>query len=140
MAAKKIMVPVDGSDHSMKAAKYAIEMAQIFDAEMLIIHCHKTFPVVLGEPHFQKAIDKIMEKSDELMKPFRALMKESGVTYVERILEGPAGKTIPDVADIEQCDLIVMGCRGRSGLESLILGSVTHRVLHSASCPVLVVR
>ena len=140
MAAKRIMVPVDGSDYSMKAAKYAIEIARVFEAKILIIHCHKTFPVVLGEPYYQNAINKIMEKSDKLMKPFRALMKESGLAYEERILEGSAGKTIPDVADIEQCDLIVMGCHGRSSLEGLILGSVTHRVLHYASCPVLVVR
>ena len=66
MELKKLLIPVDGSQYSMRAVDYASSMARQMDSEILLIHCHKPFPVVLGEPYFQKAIDKIMKKSNDL--------------------------------------------------------------------------
>lgn len=140
MTPRKILVPVDGSENSYNAAVYAVKMAQRLKAHIVIIHCHKPFPDILGEPNFQRAIDKIMHKSEVLMTPYRQIMKEHGVQFEERILEGPARRKILDVAEIENCDLIIMGSRGRSSAQGMLLGSVTHRVLHAAPCPVLVYR
>ncbi len=140
MELKKILVPVDGSEFSMRAAGYAADMAKLMDSEILLIHCHKSFPAILGEPYFQKAIDKIFKKSNELLDPYRQIVQDAGVTFIDRILEGPAAQAISEVANIEKIDLIVMGCRGRNDLEGLLLGSCTHRVLKTAPCPVLVVR
>jgi len=140
MQLKKILVPVDGSECSVRAAGYAADMAKHMDAEILLIHCHKSFPAILGEPYFQNAINKILKKSNELLTPYRKLMQEAGVTFIDRILEGPATQAICGVADIEKIDMIVMGCRGRNDLEGLLLGSCTHRVLKTAPCPILVIR
>ena len=140
MELKKILAPVDGSEHSMRAVAYAADMATLMDSEILLIHCHKSFPVVLGEPYFQKAIDKIMKNSNELLDPFRKIVQDAGVTFIDRILEGPAAQAICEVANIEKIDMIVMGSRGRNDLEGLLLGSCTHRVLKTAPCPVLVIR
>jgi len=140
MELKKILVPVDGSQYSMRAVDYASDMAKHMDSEILLIHCHKSFPVVLGEPYFQKAIDKIMKKSNDLLNPYRKAVQEAGVVFIDRILEGPAAQAICEVAGIEKVDMIVMGCRGRNDLEGLLLGSCTHRVLRTAPCPVLVIR
>ena len=68
------------------------------------------------------------------------IVPDAGVTFIDRILEGPAAEAICEVAKIEKIDLIVMGCRGRNDLEGLLLGSCTHRVLKTAPCPVLVIR
>ena len=140
MKLKKFLVPVDGSDYSMRAAKYASELAKLMDGEIFLIHCHKPFPVVLGEPNFQKAINKRMEKSNELIEPYRKLFQETGTSFIERILERPAAKTICEVARLEKLDMIVIGSRGRNKLEGLLLGSCTQRVLNTAPCPVLVIR
>jgi nucleotide-binding universal stress UspA family protein len=140
MQITKILLPVDDSRHAMSAAEYASELAKRVDAQIVLIHCHRPFPQLLGEPYFQKAVSKIMDKAEELLEPFRSLLGEKQVTFSDRILEGPAAKAIAEVAEIERCDLIVMGSRGRSDFEGLLLGSVTHRVLHSSHCPVLVVR
>jgi len=140
MKLKKFLVPVDGSDYSMRAAKYAAELAKLMGGEIVLMHCHKSFPVVLGEPYFQKAIDKIMEKSNELLEPYRKIFHETGTSFVEKILERPAAKAICEVAKLEKLDMIVIGSRGRNKLEGLLLGSCTHRVLSTAPCPVLVVR
>ena len=140
MKLKKFLVPVDGSDYSMRAAKYAAELAKLTNGEIVLMHCHKSFPVVLGEPHFQNAINKIMEKSNTLVEPYRKLFQETGTSFIERILERPAAKAICEVAKLEKLDMIVIGSRGRSKLEGLLLGSCTQRVLNMASCPVLVIR
>ena len=140
MKIKKVLVPVDGSDYSMRAAKYAAELAKIMEAEIMLMHFHKPFPVVLGEPYFQNAINKIMKKSNELLDPYRKVMQDAEIAFVDRILEGPADQAICEVAQIEKADIIVMGSRGRNDLEGLLLGSCTHRVLKTAPCPVLVVR
>ena len=140
MQLKKILVAVDGSDCSVRAAEYATDLAKLMDSEILLIHCHKSFPAILGEPYFQNAINKILKKSNELLAPYKQIVQDAGVTLIDRILEGPAAQAICEVADIEKIDLIVMGCRGRNDLEGLLLGSCTHRVLKTAPCPVLVVR
>ena len=140
MKLKKILVPVDGSDYSMRAAAYAAELTKLVDGGIILMHCHKSFPVVLGEPYFQNAINKILKKAAELLTPYRKILSDSEVDYQEKILEGPAAKAICEAAEIEKADLIVMGSRGRNDLEGLLLGSCTHRVLKTAPCPVLVVR
>ena len=140
MQINKIMVPVDGSEYATRAARYATDMARLMDSEILLIHCHKPFPAILGEPYFQKAINKILKKSGELLDPYKKIVQDAGVTVTDRILEGPAARAISEVAKIEKIELIVMGCRGRNDLEGLLLGSCTHRVLKTAPCPVLVVR
>ena len=140
MQINKIMVPVDGSEYATRAARYATDMARLMDSEILLIHCHKPFPAILGEPYFQKAINKILKKSSDLLDPYKKIVQDAGVTATDRILEGPAARAICGVAKIEKIDLIVMGSRGRNDLEGLLLGSCTHRVLKTAPCPVLVVR
>ena len=135
-----ILLPVDGSEHALRAAEYSVKIATMMNARLLLLHCHRPFPVKLGDPYFQKAIDKIMQQSAERLEPFRSLLDQKGTEYTELILEGPAGEKICDVARIEKSEMIVMGSRGRSELTGLFLGSVAHRVLHQAPCPVLIVR
>lgn len=140
MQINKIMVPVDGSNYSMQAARYAAQMAGLVKAGIVLLHCRKPFPVVLGEPYFQKAMNKIVKRSNELLQPFQELLSKANILYEEKILEGNPAVVICEVAGIEKIDLIIMGSRGRNDLEGLLLGSVTHRVLKTAPCPVLVVR
>ena len=140
MMIKKILVAVDGSEHSMHAARYAAELAMQMDAEIILIHCHKPFPAILGEPYFQHAIDKINEEARKLLEPYVTLLKESNVTYADRVLDGSPAENITNAAVVEKVDLIVMGSRGLNDLEGLLLGSVTHRVLKTSPCPVLVIR
>jgi nucleotide-binding universal stress UspA family protein len=140
MSTPLILLPVDGSNHADRAAIYTVKLSKLMAARLLLLHCHRPFPVKLGEPYFQKAIDKIMRQAGDLLKPFRSMLAENGVHFDELIVEGPPGEKICQVARIENCEMIVMGSRGRSDLKGLLLGSVAHRVLQQAPCPVLVVR
>ncbi|MDA3941563.1 MAG: universal stress protein [Spirochaetia bacterium] len=140
MKIKKIMVPVDDSSYSFDAVQYSIDYAKSMECEILLIHCHKQFPTAIGEPFLQKAIDKILENANDVLAPYRDVYKENNVPFKELLLEEPAGKVISETAEIEGINLIIMGSRGKSDLAGLILGSTTHKVLHTAPCPVLVVR
>jgi len=140
MNIKKILVAVDGSEHSMRAAEYAVGLVGLVGAEIILTHCHKPFPVLLGEPYFQKAINKINEAAQELMAPYAALLRQNEIPHSDRIMDGSPAEIISSVAKIEKVDIIIMGSRGLNDLEGLLLGSVTHRVLKTAPCPVLVIR
>lgn len=140
MSQPVILIPVDGSEHARRASAYAIKLAGLMKARLILLFCHRPFPVKLGEPYFQNAIDKILEQSDERLQPFRSMLAEGGGAFEELIMEGPPGEKICEVARIEKCELIIMGSRGRTDLQGLLLGSVAHRVLHQAPCPVLIVR
>ena len=67
-------------------------------------------------------------------------LQEAGLEVLVQVLEGPPADAVLRVADVRQCDLIVMGSRGHGTLASLLLGSVSHRVLAHAKAPVMIVR
>ena len=140
MKQKMILVAVDSSDYSRKALEKAIDLSKLMDTKILLVHCHRRFPTILGEPYLQNAITAIIDEADKVVEPYRKILRESGREFSERLLEGPVGNVIPDVARREKCEMIIMGSRGLSDFEGLFIGSVTHRVLHLAPCPVLVVR
>ena len=140
MNKKQVMVPVDDSRYSFDAVQYSIDYAKCMECEILLLHCHKQFPTTIGEPFLQKAIDKILENANDLLEPYREIYKGNDVPFRELFLEEPAGKVISETAEIEGINLIIMGSKGRSDLAGLILGSTAHKVLHTAPCPVLVVR
>ena len=140
MQIEKILLPVDGSDCAVKAAEYTLDFAKLMRSEVLLMYSHKPFPSFLGEPYFQEVHDKIMNNARGMMAPFIKMFQSAHVQADERILNGAPGENICRVAEIETCDLIIMGSRGFTDLKGLFLGSVTHRVLHGAPCPVLVIR
>lgn len=140
MKIKKILNPVDGSDHSKHSTEYAIELARLMDAELVLLHCHARFPIILAEPHYQQAINSITKASEALVQPFIELLEKEDVRFTVRILEGMPGNQIPEVARIEKIDLIVMGSRGVTDFAGLFLGSVAHQVLHKSDCPVFITK
>ncbi len=140
MKIEKILLPVDGSECSLKATEYTLDFVNSRGADIILMYSHKPFPSFLGEPYFQEVHDKIMNNAREMMEPFRERFAAAEIPVDERILEGVPGENICRVAKIEKCDLIIMGSRGVTDLKGLFLGSVTHRVLHRAPCPVLVIK
>ncbi|WP_419780125.1 universal stress protein [Maridesulfovibrio sp.] len=140
MIFSKILIPVDDSKHSAQALKYATSLAEMSGAKLIVLHCHRPVPTGLGEPNFQKAIDNATRESYAVLEKQTANIKDKNINYEEKIIGGSTAKSIKTVAETEGCDLIIMGSKGKSDLEGLVVGSVTHKVLHTAQCPVLVVK
>lgn len=140
MKPQKILVAVDGSMHSERVIDVTIEYARLFNAQVILVYCHRRFPTILGEPYRDKEIAGIIKEAEKIVNPFMNRLSGEDIRAESRLLEEPAGAAISSAAEIEKCDLIIMGSRGLSNIASLIVGSVTNRVLQTAPCSVMVVR
>ena len=140
---RRILLATDGSSHAEKALEYARDLALRDDAQVIVVHVFEPVPTYHS---YQKALwgDQILARhiaaGRELANEAAQELRQAGVDVIVEVLEGPPADAILRVADIRQSDLIVMGSRGQGELASLLLGSVSHRVLARAQTPVMVVR
>ncbi|MCP8311428.1 MAG: universal stress protein [Candidatus Methylarchaceae archaeon HK02M1] len=144
---RKILVPTDGSEYSIKAAKFASDLAQLKKARIVALHVS----AIYLQPEFQSGVPyvdfPILTKEEEKFaqmctQSVAKLAIDSGLEVEERIIGTGTSvvHTICEFARREGCDLIVVGAKGRSGIKKLLMGSVSMGVVTNAPCPVLVVR
>ncbi|HTP07804.1 MAG TPA: universal stress protein [Anaerolineae bacterium] len=138
-AFSNILVAYDGSEHSHKALETAVKMAQCFHGQLLILYAFDRVPVVLGDDETERFIERVMNKGREMLAEATLQLCNTNLEFRTDTVEGPAAEAILRVARLEGCDLIVMGSRGLGMVQGLLLGSVSYRVLHHATIPVLVV-
>lgn len=139
-AFNKILVAYDGSAHSERALELALKIAAEAEAAIGLVYAYDKIPAFLGEPDYDTLISKAAFKAQELLNQVAARLVERGVTAAVNVLQGSAADAILQVTEAEQYDLIVMGSRGLSDWQGVLMGSTSHRVLHHARVPVLVVR
>jgi nucleotide-binding universal stress UspA family protein len=94
----------------------------------------------LGYDEYEKLVSRREIAGQEILDKARQALGQSSVELYEELLEGPPTEAILKVAKIRQVDLIVVGSRGLGSIQEMLLGGVSHQVLHHATCPVLVVR
>jgi nucleotide-binding universal stress UspA family protein len=131
---KRVLLAVDGSDHSQRATAVAEEMAKMSGAELIVFHAHEEG---IGSPveTRKEAADLVNGVVDELMKHGVNARGEAKGTH-----SGRAPQEIIEAAKSADADLIVLGSRGLSDFAGLLVGSVAHKVIHHAESPVLVVK
>ena len=134
---KVIIWATDGSSGAEQALAYAKGLAQADGARLVVVHVNEfaagraAGPVNFNEDKVQAAIGKQV-----------ADLKQEGLDarlQLADVMAGGAAHVIAEIADKEGADLIVAGTRGHGPLSGLLLGSVTHRLVQIAHCPVLVV-
>ena len=140
MKQQKILTAIDGSEYSQLIVNKAVEQAILLGGEIILVHCHRKFSAIESHAYLEEEMARIINQAEKMVSPFLQQIKKVKIPVESRIMEEPAGAVISDIARIEQCDLIVLGSRGLTNLASLIVGSVTNRVLQTAPCSVLVVR
>jgi nucleotide-binding universal stress UspA family protein len=142
---RNILVAVDGSDHSERALAEATDLARLADGSL-------TIATVIPDPStlalsgggFAYTADYGSLEADlereyrELLDGEKAKVPE-GVEVEGVLLEGRPARAIVEQVKAGGHDLVVMGSRGRGGLRSMVLGSVSQEVLHASPVPVLVV-
>ena len=142
---KHILVPIDGSPTAQLAIDKAIGMAKAFDARVTAIFVIDPYPFTgvgsdfaYGQAEYLSAATA---EANAATKAAKAAFEAAGVSVNTSVVEAHAAwRGVVEAAESAQADLIVMGSHGRSGLEKLVLGSVTQAVLSHTHLPVLVVR
>lgn len=136
---KRIIAAVDGSEHSHRALQYARGLAECFGADLYLVHVFPHTSDLLGYEEYEKLVARRESTGQEILQAARQSLGENSVTMHEELLEGPEAEAILAVAETRQADLIVMGTRGLSSIQGLLIGSVSHKVTRHAHCPVMVV-
>jgi nucleotide-binding universal stress UspA family protein len=147
----KILVAIDGSQPSIDAANYAIEIAkknsnsQLIALTVLDISTPRRLSSsFITAPTY--GLKELEEQRKQAQKWLESISKkvevEKNIQYKAEIIEGSISVegTIVDYAESENIDLIVIGTRGRSGFKKMLLGSVASKVVTYATCPVLVIK
>lgn len=137
---KKIILAYDGSEHSQRALKYAVALARQFESTLWIVHVFPKTLELLSRDEYQSHISEREATGQEMLDEARAQIDDSSLDVREELLEGPEAEAILMAAETRQADVIVMGTRGFSALQGLLLGSVSQKVIHHAQCAVLVTR
>lgn len=138
MQISKVLVPVDGSEErSVKAVAMAVQMAQAFGAELRLLTSYEPMPGYLERA--KELEEHLLQSAKEIVSTHYDELDRQNVEWEERILVGGPVDVIVGEAQHWGADLIVMASTHKSDLAGLVLGSVTHGVLHIDPCPVLVV-
>jgi nucleotide-binding universal stress UspA family protein len=153
---KKVLVPLDGSEHSLKALEFAVQIAKKFGGKITLIHVYSVIdrPIIVPEPttltpagfpvmtsaEISKVVEAARKAANRILADGEQKAKAEEVEVEKILIEGHTVQEIVRTAKEGTFDLIVIGARGISKIRELLLGSVTDGVIHHASCPVLVIK
>ena len=135
-----ILVPTDGSDASTAALDHALSLASQYDARIHALYVVDWEPYGLVEEGKSVIVDTLHDEGSAAVARVEEEAETVGVDVRTGVVEGDIHRRILDYATEEGVDLIVMGTHGRRGLDRLLIGSVTERVVRSSPVPVLTVR
>jgi nucleotide-binding universal stress UspA family protein len=140
--AQTILVPLDFSDGSRNALRYAHSLAKQFGGKLLLFYALE--PVATPDFAYHPLVMASEEAAAKARQQLETLCRKEGVdaSWVAEVVvrEGVAWGQITETAKQLKADLIVIATHGNSGLKHVLLGSTAERVVRHASCPVLVVR
>ena len=141
---ESILLPTDFSDEASQAAPLALKLAEQFGAKLTVFH---SVEQDVPPPYYAAGITSIFELNDSVLDVSRGQMAKlipddlaEKIEHEFVVREGSSAQQIVSLAREAAIDLIVMATHGYSGLEEVLIGSTTDRVVRNTPCPVLVVR
>ena len=137
---EKILVPLDGSEHSIRALKMAVQIAQKFNGKITLIHVYSIGGFAISPTPVHEFIEAIHKVGAGILADGEKRVRVEGVQAETLLLEGHAVEQIVKTCREGKFDLVVMGARGLSKIKEMLLGSVSDGVTRHACCPVLVVK
>ena len=139
----KILVPIDGSENSMRALEHGLFLCSKLKSRLTILYVIEIPPFLYIQS--QKLVDSIMLNLENEAKDILTNCKMQGKKYDvdpdTLFLEGGnAGSIIIDYSEKNNFDFIIIGSKGKGNFKNALLGSVSHRVLHHSKNPVLMIK
>jgi nucleotide-binding universal stress UspA family protein len=138
----KLLVPVDGSENSVRALEAAIFLSKKIDAHVTVMHVMQKPPTVYIHP--QKELEELLHnyrrEAEQILEKCEEIGNRNGVELKKVIIEGDVASKILRFAEKEGLDMIVMGHRGSGRFKEMVLGSVSQKVLNQTKRSVLVIR
>lgn len=144
----KILVPMDGSEPSERAGEHAISIADVSGGEIIVLYVIDTSYLNSLPQHDlrEKLGEELREEGKVIVEKFKKRLEDSqcdgyckNVTLIPMIKEGKPSEVILKTIDEENADLVTIGKSGKHGIERLILGNTTNRVVSGSKVPVHVV-
>ena len=139
---KRVLIPLDGSANAEQALPHAIAQARHYQAELIFLKVLEPLPHARGMSLGD--LERIKQQANtwarEYLERLAADVRQQGILVRAVTIDGRAHVEIPQFAETNQVDLIVMSTRGQSGLSRWLMGSVADRVVRGATVPVLLVR
>ena len=148
---QKILLPTDGSLNSKRAGKHAIKLADP-QGQIIILHVIEGYDMQTGVlpistlPNPDESLfEELENEGEQILKNLKQDIrkenpdKSDNLKFISLIREGKPYLEILKIMDEEEVDLVVMGASGKHGLDRVILGSVTERVVREASKPLLII-
>ena len=138
----RILVPTDGSECADRAVEHALDIAGQYDAELHVLSVVDSRDVSHSAPAISpdQVEQTLRDRAESVVEEVADRAEAAGVDAVTAVEPGIPDDVVVEYAEDEDCDLIVMGTHGRTGLERYLLGSVTERTVRRSSVPVLTVR
>lgn len=137
---KRILLAVDGSDNSLRAADEAVKMASINENSVVELLYVVDFDKVKSDVLHSTSQVALEHSRRGHLIPYEDKLKENNINYEVKILNGYPGPTISKYANDENVDLLVIGSRGLNALQEVVMGSVSHKVVKKVEAPVLIVK
>ncbi|QYZ78427.1 universal stress protein [Methanofollis formosanus] len=137
-----IVVAVDGSEISMKALETAMHEAEVWDADLHLVYVVETsmFSSIPMDNTWEIIYSLLETEGKEVFEKARARAEQEELSIETHLRDGHAGNEILTLADEVGADLIIIGSRGKSNIDRLLLGSVSEHVVRNSSCTTMVVR
>ena len=139
---RKILCPIDFSQHADLVVEWAAHLAEEHDSEVILLHAYHLpveFQQLEGAYLPADFWDSVKEEAERCLGEYAEKLRARNLAVREIVREGYPASVIEEEAIEEKANMIVMGSRGLSGLKHLLLGSIAERVVQKAHCPVLTV-
>ena len=134
-----ILLAVDGSEYSHRAIEYAKSLAERYEANLWIVHVFSHTSDLLGYQDFEKLYAKRKSAGQAVLDSAKKILGSTTLKVLEELMEGSEAEAILKIAENHRADLIVMGTRGFGAVKGMLVGSVSRKVIHLSTCPVMVV-
>ncbi len=136
----RIAVATDGSENALRAAKHAIILCKFLPNAHLEIIYVSDYDKAKDERLLSQSPESLTLKREQKVLPILELAKDVGVETKITMLKGNPSQEIIKYVNSEKMDHLVIGSRGLSSFQEMVLGSVSHKVMKHVNCPITIVK